>query len=240
MFIRWMINRLIKFVTRIILIIDDAEVAKIPEHGPLLVVVNHVNTLDAPVMISHLHPRPTTSLVKKETWDSPFLAFLFNIWDGIPIDRDNADFTAFSLAQKALLEKKILAVAPEGTRTRDGLLIRAKPGIAMLAIKAGVPILPIAYFGHEDFADNLKHLRRTPMKIKVGEPFHIQLNGLAKSKTLMQDVADEIMIEIAKLMPEEYRGYYADYVNHQQKYILTDGLAGQHIAKPLGKQFSQA
>lgn len=240
MLIRWLINRLIKFISRIILRVDDSELAKIPNHGPLLVVVNHVNSLDAPVMISHLHPRPTTSLVKKETWDRPFLAFLFNIWDGIPIDRDNADFAAFGLAQKALLEEKILAVAPEGTRTRDGLLIKAKPGIAMLAIKAGVPILPVAYFGHEDFMDNLKHLRRTPMKIRVGEPFHIKLNGIARSKTLMQDVADEMMIEIAKLMPEEYRGYYAEQVNHPQKYILPDGLTGQHIPKSLGKQFSQA
>jgi 1-acyl-sn-glycerol-3-phosphate acyltransferase len=240
MITRWLINHLIKFITNIFLRLDDSELTKVPTHGPLLVVVNHVNSLDAPVMISHMDPRPTTSLVKKETWDSPFLGFLFNIWDGIPLDRENADFAAFSLAQKALLEEKILAVAPEGTRTRDGLLIQAKPGIAMLAIKAGVPILPVAYFGHEDFMENLKHLRRTPMKIRVGEPFHVQLNGHARSKTLMQEVADEIMIEIAKLMPEEYRGYYAGLVNHQPKYILADRLAGQHVPQPLGKQFSQA
>lgn len=240
MLIKWIVNRLIKFISRIILRVDDSELSRIPDHGPLLVVVNHVNSLDAPVMISHLYPKPTTILVKKETWDSPFLAFLFNIWDGIPIDRDSADFEAFNKAQKALLEKKILAVAPEGTRTRDGHLIQAKPGVAMLAIKAGVPILPVVYYGHEDFISNLKRLRRTPMNIRVGEPFHIHLNGNTKNKYLMQEVADEIMIEIAKLLPEEYRGFYSDQVQHKQKFILADGLTGQHIPQSFGKQFSQA
>ena len=240
MILKWFINHLVKFITRIILRVDDSELKNVPKHGPLLVVVNHVNSLDAPVMISHLFPRPTTSLVKKETWDSPFLAFLFNIWDGIPLDRNIADFTAFGLARKALLDKKILAVAPEGTRTRDGHLIQAKPGIALLAIKAGVSILPVVYYGHEKFVNNLKHLRRTPMKIRVGKPFQIYLNGQSRSKTLMQDVADEIMIEIAKLLPEEYRGYYTGQIDHKQKYILADGLPGQHIPQPFGKQLSQA
>lgn len=240
MIIRWLVNHIIRFLTRILLRIEASELSKIPDHGPLLVVANHVNFLDAPVMMSHLHPIQPASLVKKETWNNPFLAFLFNIWDGIPIDRKIADFTAFDLAYKALENDKILAVAPEGTRTKDGQLIQAKPGIAMLAIKAGVPILPIAYYGHEDFLTCLKRLQRAPMTIKVGAPFSINLNGKAKSKSLMQDVADEIMIEIAKLMPEEYRGYYSDLVDKQQNYILADGLTGKHIPQSFGKQFSQA
>lgn len=222
MILKWFINHLIKFVSRLVLKIEASELKKIPAKGPLLIVVNHVNSLDAPVMLSQLHPKPTTGLVKKETWDNPFLAFLFNIWEGIPIDREIADFTAFKAAQRALLEEKILAVAPEGTRTRDGHLIQAKPGVAMLAVKANVPILPVVYYGHEVFLNNIKHLRRTPMKIRVGELFHIQLNGHPKDKSLMQAVADEMMIEIAKLLPEEYRGFYADQIQRQPQYLLAD------------------
>lgn len=216
---KWLVNHIIRFLTNIILKIDKTELYKVPIKGPLLLVANHVNFLDAPVIIALMHPRQTTGLIKKETWDNAFHRFLFNIWEGIPIDRSIADFKAFREAQNALKEGKLLAVAPEGTRSEDGVLIQAKPGVAMLAIKAGVPILPIAYYGHESFSKNLKKLKRTPMFIKVGNPFRIHLNGHAKEKGVMQDVADEIMIEVAKLMPDPYRGYYADKVGQPLEFI---------------------
>jgi 1-acyl-sn-glycerol-3-phosphate acyltransferase len=216
---KWLVNHIIKFLTNILLKIDKSELSKVPHEGPLLVVMNHVNFLDAPIIVTHMHPRRTTGLVKKETWDNAFHRFLFNTWDGIPIDRDIADFTAFREAQKALKDGKLLAVAPEGTRTEDGHLIQAKPGVAMLAVKADVPILPIAYYGHESFSGNLKKLKRTPMFIKVGEPFRIHLNGHVREKGVMQEVADEIMIEIAKLLPESYRGVYADRINQPLEFV---------------------
>ena len=230
-----LVNFVVRFLANIILKIDKSELHKVPAEGPLLVVVNHINSLDAPVIISHMHPRPTTGLVKQETWDNAFLRFLFNIWGGIPINREIADFTAFKAAQDALRSGKILAVAPEGTRTRDGHLIQPKPGVAMLAIKADVNILPVVYYGHEGYSENLKKLKRTPMAIKVGEPFRLQLNGHAREKGILQEVADEIMIEIARLLPEEYRGYYADKVNSTQEFIeYLSGSAGQHVSQAFG------
>lgn len=205
-----LLNNLIKFLVRILLKIDDSELEKVPEEGPLISVANHINFLDVPVIITHLHPRPTTGLVKQENWEHPFFRFLFNVWDGIPIDRDIMDFTAFKEAKKALDEKKILAVSPEGTRTEDGRLIRAKPGIALLASQVDVPILPMAYWGHENFSENFKRLKRTPMKIMVGKQFRINFAEKRKSKELMQDIADAIMLEIAKLLPEKYHGVYSD------------------------------
>ncbi len=205
-----LLNNLIKFLVRILLKIDDSELEKVPEEGPLISVANHINFLDVPVIITHLHPRPTTGLVKQENWEHPFFRFLFNVWDGIPIDRDIMDFTAFKEAKKALNEKKILAVSPEGTRTEDGRLIRAKPGIALLASQVDVPILPMAYWGHENFSENFKRLKRTPMKIMVGKQFRINFAEKRKSKELMQDIADAIMLEIAKLLPEKYHGVYSD------------------------------
>jgi 1-acyl-sn-glycerol-3-phosphate acyltransferase len=219
MITRWIVNHIIRFLSSLILKVDKTEFDRIPFEGPLLVVVNHVNFLDAPVMITHMHPRKVTGLVKKETWDNALHRFLFNIWEGIPINREIADFTAFRAAQSVLKDGKILAVAPEGTRTEDGRLIRGKPGVAMLAAKANVPILPIAYYGHEAFSRNLKKLKRTPMKVRVGEPFKIHLNGQARDKNVMQEVADEIMVEIAKLLPESYRGIYADRVNGFQQFV---------------------
>jgi 1-acyl-sn-glycerol-3-phosphate acyltransferase len=218
--IKWLVNNIVKFLVKILLKIDDAELQKVPQEGPLISVANHINFLDVPVIITHLHPRPTTGLVKKENWEHPFFKFLFTVWDGIPIDRDIMDFTAFKEAKKALDEKKILAVSPEGTRTEDGLLIRAKPGIALLASQADVPILPMAYWGQEKFSENIKRLKRTPMKIKVGKQFRINFEGKRKSKELMQDIADAIMLEIAKLLPEKYHGMYSD-ISVDSKNLIT-------------------
>jgi len=177
---KWLVNHIIKFLLGLFLKIDDQELEQVPQQGPLVVVANHVNFLDAPVLITHLHPRPTTGLVKKETWDKPLMAFLFNVWGGIPIDRDAADFAAFRKAKEALNDGMILAVAPEGTRTGDGKLIRGKPGVAMLVFQSDIPIMPVAHYGHENFEKNIKKFKRTKMTIRVGKPFHISLNGQPK------------------------------------------------------------
>lgn len=215
----WIVNTTLRILLNILLKIDAAELERVPERGPLLAAANHVNFLDAPVLITELVPRPITGLVKKEAWNKPFLAFLFNVWRGIPIDRSGADFEAFKEAKKALGEGKILAVAPEGTRSEDGRLLRGKPGIVILAGKLDVPILPIAYFGHENFKENLLRLKRTPMHIRVGKPFRVNFNDHRKDKSAMQAITDAIMLEIAALLPDEYHGEYAEISVDKEKYI---------------------
>ena len=217
--IKTLVNSIIKLITHIILKIDTSEIKTFPREGPLLAVANHVNFLDAPVIISHLHPRPTTGLVKKESWDIPLHAFLFNVWGGIPIDRDIMDFSAFQKAKQALNEGKILAVSPEGTRSETGEMLRAKSGISILARQVDVPIIPMAYWGHEDFSENLKRLKRTPMYIRIGRKFRIDFTQLPRNKEAMQAAADAIMMEIARLLPEKYRGVYSEGAFEREKFI---------------------
>lgn len=214
-----LVNTIIRFLTKILLKIDTSELDKVPAQGPLLVALNHINFLDAPVIITHLAPRPMTGFVKKETWDDPFLGFLFNVWGGIPIDRSIADFTALKEAKKALNQEKILGISPEGTRTNDGRLVRGKPGIVILASHCDVPILPIAYYGHENYRSDWRKLRRPRMTIRVGKPFKVNLEGQRKDKQTLQIVTDAIMLEIAHMMPEEYHGEYAQITVDKEKYI---------------------
>lgn len=214
-----LVNAFIKLLAKIFLKLDTSELYKVPQEGPLIAIGNHINFLEPPIMIAHLHPRKTTGLVKKENWDKPLYKFLFNAWGAIPIDREIADFTAFQEAKEALKDRKILAVAPEGTRTHDGQLIQGKPGIAMLALQTDVPLQAVAFFGHEEFWTNVKRLKRTPMNIRVGKLFQINLQGQRKSKAVLQAVADEMMLELAKLMPEKYWGFYANHDKGNQQFI---------------------
>lgn len=205
-----LINTPMKAILRTMMKIDDRDIAKIPMSGPLILATNHINSLDAPVGFTHLHPRRLTAFVKIETWDNPALALLFNIWKGIPIHRGEVDFGAFHQAQDALKENKIIIIAPEGTRSFDGKLKKGYPGIVLLAIRSGVPILPVVFFGNENVGHNLRSLRRTDMTIRVGEPFTVNFANQSLSRDFREEVTEEIMYQIALLLPPEYRGVYGD------------------------------
>ena len=214
-----LINTPMKLILRTMMQIDDNDVKKIPLQGPLILATNHINSLDAPVGFTHLAPRQLTAFVKIETWENPALGFLFNIWKGIPIRRGEVDFEAFQQAQDALKDEKIVIVAPEGTRSYDGKLNRGYPGIVLLAIRSGVPILPVVFYGNEKFGNNLRSLRRTKMVIRVGEPFSICYDDQALCREFRMAITDEIMYQIALLLPPAYRGVYQDVTKATTKHL---------------------
>jgi 1-acyl-sn-glycerol-3-phosphate acyltransferase len=204
------LNPSMKVILRTFMRVNDEDIKKIPMTGPLILATNHINSWDAPVGFTHLHPRQMTAFVKIETWNNPALGLLFNIWKGIPIHRGEVDFEAFRQAQEALLQKKIVIVAPEGTRSKDGKLNQGYPGIVLLAVRSGVPILPVVFYGNENVSHNLRSLHRTNMTIRVGAPFKIKFENETLSRDFRKEATDEIMYQIAKQLPVEYRGIYAD------------------------------
>lgn len=213
------VNTTIKGLTHILCRIDASELSQVPAQGPLLLVANHINFLDAPVLYTHLLPRPLTGLVKAETWDNPVMGLLFNIWGGIPIKRGEPDMAGLELTLEALRQGKIVAVAPEGTRSGDGRLQRGYPGIVILALRSKAPLLPVAYYGGENFRDNVSRLRRTDFHIAVGQPFTLDVGEQKVTRPVRQEITDEIMFRIAALLPEDYRGEYADLSTATHKYL---------------------
>ena len=213
------VNSTVKRLTHILCRIDSRQLHKVPHRGPLILVTNHVNFLDVPVIYTQLLPRPVTGFVKSETWDNPVMAFLFDIWGGIPIHRGEADLEAIRKAIIALEQGYILAIAPEGTRSGNGKLIRGRPGAITVALKTGSPILPVAYYGGEKFSVNFRQLKRTDFHIVVGRSFFIDIHGEKVTRHLRTRIIDEVMYQIAKLLPEDYRGYYADLDKATEQYI---------------------
>jgi 1-acyl-sn-glycerol-3-phosphate acyltransferase len=216
------VNWGIRGISHMICKVDTSQLPKIPAKGPLILVLNHVNFLDAPLISVHVLPKPLTALVKIETWKSPILGPLFTMWEAIPIRRGEADLAAFQAAQQALKDGKIVAVAPEGTRSGDGVLRKGLPGVVLLALRSGAPMLPLVYYGHENYKDDFKHLRRAPFNIVIGEPFRLKMCSGVLTKDVREQVTEEIMYQLASLLPEKYRGEFSDLSKATEEYLSFD------------------
>lgn len=214
-----LVNATIKRLTRMLCRVDDEQVARIPAQGPLIIVSNHINFIEPLVVYTHLLPRPMAFFAKVESWDNKLIGCVFDMWGGIPLKRGTADVGAIRLGLGALENGTILAVAPEGTRSGDGILRKGHPGVVIMALRSGAPLLPMACYRHEDFWENLTHLRRTDFRIAVGHPFFLQTNGISVTREVRQQMVDEIMYQIAALLPPSYRGVYADLSAATETYL---------------------
>lgn len=213
------LNTTVRGLTALVCRVNAEQLAKIPIHGPLILVANHINFLDVPVIITRLQPRPVTGFAKAETWENSILRILFNIWGAIPIRRGEADLVAIKLGLKALEEGKILAITPEGTRSNDGCLQRGYPGVATIGLLSQAPILPMVFYGNENYRQNLPRLRRSEFQIVVGQPFKLNPGGDKVTSVIRQKMADEIMYQLAMLLPKEYRGFYVGLEKATQDYL---------------------
>lgn len=214
------LNKVVRGLFSIFLRVDTSQLGRIPRQGPLLAAANHINSFEAPIMLAWLDNPLVTGIGKRELWKNPLFYFLFQIWEIIPIDRGMVDRDAFNLSLAALKQGKILAIAPEGTRSKTGQMQKGKPGVSLLAVRSGAPILPLAYWGHENIWGNVSHLRRTDFHVVVGKPFRLTAEGAGLSRDVREAVSDEIMYKIAELLPENYRGVYAFDKPVEYRYLI--------------------
>ena len=175
----------------------------IPPRGPYIVVSNHVNWKDPPA-IEFMFRMPIRFMAKIEAFSMFFLGGLLRGIGCFPVRRGQSDRRAIVTCLQVLRAGNVLGFFPEGTRSRDGVLHRAHPGVAFLAAKAAVPILPVGVTGTRG-----AKLLRSDIHVRVGEAFRIADLGLPAGAS-EQEVADGIMRRIAALLPAEMRGQYGD------------------------------
>ncbi len=180
---------------------------RVPRHGPLILVSNHLNNADPPVL-TQTFPRRIVWMAKQELFDIPIIGWLFRLFGLIPVRRFEADLSALRKAQHALKRGHVLGMFPEGTRSAGLGLKEGEPGTALIALRTGAPILPIAIWGTEHIKLPRDLLRRTPITLVIGEPFTLSAEGRI-SKEQVAAATKEIMRGIAELLPEQYRGVYA-------------------------------
>lgn len=217
----WLTNFIVRVYTRITCRIDGDDLKKFPLQGPVIAIANHTGQIEVPLLLAHLQPRKLTGWAKMETWDNWFLNWIFGVWGVIPVRRGEADMNALKKALRALEQGYIFGIAPEGTRNKTGKLRRAMPGTVIIALHSGAPIIPIAHWGSEVYLKNLKRLKRTDFHIRIGEPFKVNVDGLRVTGEIRQQIVDEMMYRLAKLLPEEYRGEYSDMSKYSEKFLVN-------------------
>ncbi len=181
--------------------IDGRE--RIPAKGPYIVVANHVNWKDPPA-IEFTFQVALRFMAKIEAFRMFFIGGLMRGIGCFPVRRGEGDRRAVVMCLQVLRVGNPLAFFPEGTRSRDGILHRAQPGIAFLARKSGAPILPVGLIGTAEAT-----VFRSNIHVAVGEPFQLNALGLDAGAS-DQQVADAIMRKVAELLPPDMRGYYSD------------------------------
>jgi 1-acyl-sn-glycerol-3-phosphate acyltransferase len=128
----------------------------------------------------------------------------------------------------------VFGLAPEGTRSRVGALIRARDGAAYLATRSNVPILPVGIVNTDIIGYKMAHLRKTDLILNFGKPFSLpDIDRRPKGEELAA-YTHLIMIHIAALLPEHHRGYYAN--SEALKALLTGEDPWPHCLQEEGIQ----
>ncbi len=178
----------------------------IPADGPLLVVANHLNLTDPPLLAISLG-RETIFMAKEELFRSPLTAYFVGNFGAFPVHRGKLDRKALRQAQQVLTDGRALIMFPEATRSKSGRLQRAYPGSALIAMRGGVPILPVGISGTERVRGIGWIFRRPRITVNIGRPFNLPSSGRL-SRAGLVDNTDLIMERIAELLPPKYHGVY--------------------------------
>ena len=181
----------------------------VPSSGPCLLMINHIAFID-PIVVLHVLPRNITPLAKAEVYNYPLVGIFPKLWGVIPVHREEFDRRAVQQVLEVLKAGEIVLVAPEGTR--GPALKEGKEGVAYLASRGQVPVIPTAVDGTIGFPA----LRGTaPWKepgavVRFGKPFLFKPEYRHAGREQLRKMTDEAMYILAGLLPPHRRGLYAE------------------------------
>ena len=203
--IHWLVRTLTKFKV--------IHPENLPKTGGALITTNHLSRLDTPLLLAITDRTDLVGIIAKSYLEKPIIKWILQkagrmVW----MDRSTTDFAAIRDALTLLREGAIVGIAPEGTRSHEAKgLLPGKAGAALMADRAGVPLVPVAIKGSDKIYQGWMKLRRPPVTITVGEPYHLPEVNFGDRQAWLTQSTDEIMCRIAALLPPQYRGYYRDH-----------------------------
>jgi 1-acyl-sn-glycerol-3-phosphate acyltransferase len=219
-------NFLLRAAYSVLLDLDMQGRENMPTRGPLIIIINHTHFLDPVIPAALLRP-DIFPMAKAEVFEGRW-RWAFNWYGSFPVRRGQADMNAFKHAFKLLRAGHVVLMAPEGTRARHGGLQPAHEGVALIATRAQVPILPIALWGGRDeFDHNWKNFKRTRVQARIGAPMLAKTAGRKPTRQEIRGITDDLMFSLAKMLPTEYRGIYSAIEKFTPRYLTPYDFAAQ-------------
>jgi 1-acyl-sn-glycerol-3-phosphate acyltransferase len=221
--LQWITATLLKALTGLMFRVDAAQLVKVPKRGPLIIVANHVHIPEIPTLYTRLLPRKVHGMAQAEhVLGRNLFGSILRLFGTIPVWRGEADLNALRTGIKKLIEGKIILLDPEGTRSHNGCLQKGRPGAILMALHSSAPMLPVVHYGSENYLENLKRLRRTDLHYVVGKPFRVDAGGQRVTSLIRQQMIDEVMFQMAGLLPPQYRGAFTALNTSPQKYLIFE------------------
>lgn len=193
--------------------VEISGMENVPDHNRYVIVFNHVSLVEVP-FIAAFWPRTIEIIGALAVWSRGYQAWIARLWGGIQVDRTQYDRQVFKQVDRVLRAGHPLMISPEGTRSRTPGLNRGKPGVAYIIDQADAVVVPVAVVGNTyEFLTRGIRLERPTIQMFVGEPFKVPpVRGKGKERrSSRQRNTDYIMARLASMLPEDYRGVYADY-----------------------------
>ncbi len=179
----------------------------VPRKGPLIIVANHHNLIDPPLLSASV-PRRINFMAKEELFRSRKVRAIMQGYGAFPVRRGQLDRVAMRRALAALQNGGVLGMFPEGKRSPNAQLQSPQPGTSLLAARSGVPVLPVGITGSER-VKGIGFIRHRPrITVTIGRPFLLPHAGDKLTRSRLAQHSDLIMEHIAELLPESYRGVY--------------------------------
>ena len=216
--IKNIIRSIIRTLVQLVATVEVFDEENLRESGSYAFATNHLGLLDA-LLAYYVLKRSDFFIPVAKKWEEyAFLRWLGKHVNFVFIDRFNPDIRALRLILKRMDEGEVLIIAPEGTRSKTETLAEGKAGVSYLASKSQFPVIPVALTGTQDriFFGNLKRFKRTAVTVTIGNEFTLPPLPRKNKDVALQKYTDEIMCNIAAILPKEYRGFYAEYPRVQE------------------------
>ena len=231
---RRVLHTILRFLVHILIKPEIKGLENLPHTGPVLLAISHTNFLD-PFLACALVPRVVIAMAKVELMQTPVLGQVLRWYGAFPVRRGELDLRAVRRSLHTLEEGQVLLVAPEGTRSGDGRLQAGKDGTAFIAVRADVPLVPMAIVDVEHFRSHLLQLRRTPVCITLGPAFRLRRPAGHVRREVLRKMTKELMYQMARLLPPERRGVYSELSKATEEYIIYEPVEGKPALGRMGR-----